>query len=128
MTLQGAIDRADEVKPNSMSRELKVQLLSELDGLICREILAKHEKKETDPAWEEFAGYDAGTDQGTVLIAPWPYDKMYAYWLMANIDEQNLEMDKYANDSTQFNTYYRQFHDWWRREHMPLQAVRQFRI
>ena len=126
MTLQGAIDQADERKPNSMSRSLKVNLLSELDGLICREILAKHAHLDGDPDYEHFTGYDDSTDQGTALIAPWPYDKMYAYWLMANIDEQNLEMDKYNNDSAQFNNYYRQFADWWRRTHMPAQAVRQF--
>lgn len=128
MTLQGAIDRADELKPNAMSRSLKVQLLSELDGLLINEILLKHAKLDGDPDVTAFSGYDDDTDQMTELVAPWPYDKMYSYWLLAAIDEQNLEMDKYNNDRMQFNTYYRQFGDWWRRTHMPAQAVRQFML
>ena len=125
MNIQTAIDRADEMKPNMLSRELKIAALSELDGLIHREIILKHEHT-ADEAF--FAGYDRDTDPGTELIAKWPYDEMYGYWLMARIDEQNLEMDKYANDREKFNQAYDMFHDWWRREHMPLSRNRELRI
>ena len=125
MTIQTALDRADEMKPNMMTRSLKVAALSELDGLIHREIILKHEH---DPEQEEFTGYDDDTDTGTVLLAPWPYDEMYGYWLMARIDEQNLEYDKYQNDRAEFNARYEMFHDWWRREHMPICRNRQLWI
>ena len=125
MNIQTAIDRADEMKPNMMSRELKIAALSELDGLIHREIILKHEHPEES---ETFTGYTKDTDPGTELIAPWPYDEIYGYWLMARIDEQNLEMDKYENDRAKFNAAYDMFHDWWRREHMPLSRNRELWI
>lgn len=125
MNIQSAIDRADEMKPNMMSRKLKIAALSELDGLIHREIILKHEHAEEQ---ETFTGYDESTDPGTELIAPWPYDEMYAYWLMSRIDDQNLEYDKYENDRLKFNTAYDMFHDWWRRNHMPLSRNRELRI
>ena len=128
MTLQGAIDKADEMKPNMMSRDLKVKALSELDGLIVREILLKHERMPWETDMSSFTGYDNDTDPDTELIAPWPYDDMYTYWLMARIDEQNLETDKYENDRTRFNNAYDMYHDYWRREHMPVQRNRQMRI
>lgn len=125
MNIQTALDRADMMKPNMMERALKVAALSELDGLIHREIILKHEHPEE---MDTFDGYTEDTDSGTELLAPWPYDEMYGYWLMCKIDEQNLEYDKYQNDRTEFNNRYEMFHDWWRREHMPIQRNRQIRI
>ena len=125
MNIQTALDRADEMKPNMMSRDLKIAALSELDGLIHREIILKHVHT---PAQHCFKGYDKDTDPGTELLAPWPYDEMYGYWLMARIDDQNLEYDKYENDRAKFNNAYDMFHDWWRRNHMPLTRNRELRI
>lgn len=125
MTIQGAIDRADTMKPNLMDRKTKIQALSELDGLIHREIILKHCHTSE---MHTFSGYTEDTDPGTELLAPWPYDELYGYWLMARIDEQNLEMDKYENDRTKFNAAYDMLHDWWRRNHMPLTRVRELRI
>lgn len=125
MNIQTALDRADMMKPNMMERALKVAALSELDGLIHREIILKHEHPEE---MDTFDGYTEDTDSGTELLAPWPYDEMYGYWLMCKIDEQNLEYDKYQNDRTEFNNRYEMFHDWWRREHMPIQRNRQLWI
>ena len=125
MNIQTALDRADMMKPNMMERALKVAALSELDGLIHREIILKHEHPEE---MDTFDGYTEDTDPGTELLAPWPYDEMYGYWLMCKIDEQNLEYDKYQNDRTEFNNRYEMFHDWWRREHMPIQRNRQIWI
>jgi len=125
MNIQTALDRADEMKPNMMSRELKIAALSELDGLIHREIIMKHVHT---PEQAIFTGYDTDTDPGTELLVPWPYDEMYGYWLMARIDDQNMEYDKYENDRAKFNSAYDMFHDWWRRNHMPLSRNRQLRI
>ena len=125
MNIQTALDRADEMKPNMMSRELKIAALSELDGLIHREIILKHWHLPKDIV---FKGYTKDTDPGTELLAPWPYDEMYTSWLMARIDQQNLEMDKYENDRIQFNAQYERFQDFWRRTHMPLSWNRQLRI
>lgn len=125
MNIQTALDRADMMKPNMMERALKVAALSELDGLIHREIILKHEH---EASMDTFDGYTEDTDSGTELLAPWPYDEMYGYWLMCKIDEQNLEYDKYQNDRTEFNNRYEMFHDWWRREHMPIQRNRQLWI
>lgn len=125
MNIQTAIDRADEMKPNMMSRDLKIAALSELDGLIYREIILKHRH---GPELHRFTGYDKDTDPGTELIVPWPYDEIYTYWLMAKIDDQNLEYDKYENDRMKFNSAYDMFHDWWRRTHMPLSRNRELRI
>jgi hypothetical protein len=53
---------------------------------------------------------------------------MYVYWLMAEVDQQTMETDKYNNDMIMFNQKYEMFHDFWRRNHMPLSNIRQLRI
>ena len=76
----------------------------------------------------DFAGYTVETDPGTELLAPFPYDEIYTYWLAAKVDWQNLEMDKYANDRTLFNNAWRELDDYWTRTHMPKQKVSQIRL
>jgi len=150
MNIQEALDRIDMMRPNMMKQEFKIAALSELDGRIWKEILQNHEdgnhqpmtlmeriiflspemretEAETETA-EEFPGYTIETDPGTELLAPFPYDEIYTYWLAAKVDWQNLEMDKYANDRTLFNNAWKELDDYWTRTHMPKQRVREFRL
>ena len=125
MRLQQAMDRVDEMRPNMQSRELKIAWLSELDGLIHKEIILKHEHTTEQ---ETFSGYTEDTDPDTDLLAPWPYDEMYTYWLMARIDELNQETDKYNADRAKFENAYGEMQDWWNRTYMPVCRNRQLWI
>lgn len=117
MTIATAIDRVDTLKPNHQSREMKIAWLSELDGLINREIILKHVHP---PEAEDFEGYTPDTDDETVLLAPHPYDEVYTYYLMAQVSLQNQEIAKYNNEKGLFANSYEMLNDYWTREHMPL--------
>lgn len=125
MTIQEAIDRVDMLKPNKQPEEFKIKWLSELDGLIHREIILKHAHS---GRMRHFDGYDEDTNPGQVLLAPYPYDEIYTWWLMSKVDLQNQEIDKYNNDRTLFNNAYDTLSDWWTRNHMPITTVREIRI
>lgn len=202
MTLQEALDRADMLRPNNQDKDLKIRWLSELDGLICREILSIHVQDEytiniedggtasqedwarmvdmsappfnagKDPRFvingndttyiiprngrtisvpapvyeavinsaeifktggkeiagrtytpvdqDAFMGYDHDTDPSTELVAEFPYDDIYTFYLCSKIDLQNLEIDKYNNDKELFNNAYTLFSDYWTRTHRPI--------
>lgn len=147
MTIQEALDRIDTMRPNMVRREIKIAALSELDGLIHREIILNHESGGNRPMtpaeqiiWlepaerdfdqteaeeeETFAGYTTETDPETELLAAFPYDEMYTWWLASKIDWQNLEIDKYNNDRALFNNAYDTYSDWYTRTHMPKQRAR----
>lgn len=157
MRIQEALDRIDEMRPNMVKKEIKIAALSELDGLVYREIIQNHEKPGARPMtpmeqviWlspeqrtfdgttesyqqaeeqeEDFKGYTIETDPGTELLVPFPYDEMYIWWLASKVDWQNMEMDKYNNDRTLFNNAYDTMSDWYTRTHMPKQRTREFRI
>ena len=125
MTIQRALDLADQMKPNMMQDETKIQFLSELEGIIFDELLMQHEHLLEE---ERNRIYDADTDRGTEMLAPAPYDMVYVYWLMGKIDLQNMEIDKYNNDTALFNTAYETLSDWWTRNKMPIQKTREFRL
>ena len=125
MTLQEALDIVDAMKPNMMDRQLKVKYLTEIEQLIWAEILMKHAHTQEQ---EEKPVYNDETDPGTELIVPDPYSMVYTYWLMSKIDIQNQEDARYNIDRAHFENAWDTLSDWWTREHMPLQAVREFRI
>jgi hypothetical protein len=125
MTLQEALDRGDTLRPNMIPRQEKIAWLSEVEGLLHREIILAHEH---DEELDTFDGYDVDTDEGQVLLAPFPYDDLYPLWLLTKIDMMNMELDKYNNDRTVFNNSWGVFQDAWRRGHMPIQKSRELRI
>ena len=125
MTLQEALDLCDEMKPNMMSRKLKVKYLSEIEGLIHAEILMKHWHTPTEARRPE---YTEDSDEGTVLIVPDPYSMVYVYWLMQKIDLMNQEDIRYNNDRMQFEQAYMTMGDWWNRTYRPWPQKRELRI
>lgn len=125
MTINEAITMADELKPNMMQTAVKVRFLNEIEGKVHGEIIMTHAHEaeaETCPT------YDNDTDPGTVMLVPAPYDMLYVYWLMAQIDHLNMEMEKYNNDRALFEDAWGNFADFWNRKNMPLSARRFIRI
>ena len=119
MNIQEALDMADQLRPNMMSRQAKIAFLQQLDQFIYNEILLNHEHTAEEEVMPE---YDLDTDSGTELLVPDPYGtEMYPYWLMTKIDSMNMEYDKYNNDRAVFENAYDTMSDWWTRTKMPLQ-------
>ena len=123
MTIQEALDTADEMKANMMKPRLKLKYLTEIEQLIHGEIVMKHEhtaEQETKPVYTE------DTDPQTELIIPEPYSDVYPKYLLTQIDWQNQEDARYNVDRAHFENAYDTMSDWYTRNHMPLQAVREF--
>lgn len=125
MTINDAISIVDEMKPNMMSRTLKLKYLTECEQLIHSEILLKHEHPAAQDAKPV---YTQETNPETELLAPDPYSEIYTFYLMSQIDRQNQEDGRYYNDRQDFERAWDTLGDWWTREHMPIQAVREFSI
>ena len=116
MTIGEVIDLVDRLKPNGFTTSEKIKWLSDLDATIWSEIYQTHmDLPET--GWE---AYNDDTDQDTVLLAYAPYDPVYRWYLEAQIDLYNMELDKYNNSSALFNSAYRAFGNAYNREHMPI--------
>lgn len=125
MTVQEAIDRIDMLKPNKYPARQKVAWLSDLDGMVWREVILAHER---DDLCDEFDGYDQDTPPDTELLVPVPYVDIYQHYMATQMDIANAETNKYAQDMMLFNNAWTTFGDYWTRTHMPVQKVCQFRL
>jgi hypothetical protein len=113
MTVQSAIERADEMRAgNSAPEEMKIRWLSELDGVIYNDVILTHEVEA-----EPYMGYK--DDVTKKLIAEEPYDVLYVYWLMAQIDLKASELNKYNNSLALFKDALKDYKAWFNRTHMP---------
>ena len=145
MTPEKAIQLADKMKPNMMSEDVKYQFLNEIEGKVFYEIIMTHENDENaecphyDPpaeaedeeeteSEEETEETEETEDEPAEMLAQAPYDMLYVYWLMAQIDHLNMEMDKYNNDRGLFENAWGNFADYWNRTKMPIQRNRQLWI
>lgn len=115
MTIMGAINHLNAVKPNSYTQTEKIKWLSTLDGIVKAEIIDTHEGGEDIT----FNGYDEFSLMQELLV-PAPYDDMYIKWLEAQIDYANGEYGKYNNSITLYNTAYAAYVKYYNRTHMPL--------
>ena len=115
MTIMGAINHIDAVKPNGYSQTEKIKWLSTLDGIVKAEIIDTHEGGESI----SFKEYDEMTALTQKLLVPHPYDDVYIKWLEAQIDYANGEYGKYNNSITMYNTAYSAYERYYNRTHMP---------
>ncbi len=113
MTVQQAIERANEMRQgNASSDETKIIWLSELDAVIYNDVILTHHK--------DAAPFEPYEDTAKELIAPFPYDKLYVYYLMAQIDLAASELNRYNNATELFNKALNDFKAWYNRTHRPL--------
>lgn len=114
MTTTEAIAMADALQPNAYEQTLKLHWLSELDGMICREVLAWHEDAPAPPA-------PYGPGEATLLVGE-PYSALYADYLLAMMDMHDAEFDRYTNAMIRFNSAYSAFANDYNRTHRPLKT------
>lgn len=125
MTIGEAIKLVDRLKPNQFTTAQKVGWLSDCDSNIYRKIVETHEKPDFMP--DEFVGY-ALDDLDGRLLAPPPYDVMYKYFLEAQIDLYNKELNNYNNTSKLFNSAHEEFENWYNKRYMPRARVTHFKL
>lgn len=115
MTIMGAINHLDAIKPNSYRQTEKIKWLSTLDGIVKAEIIDTHEGAEGIT----FEGYNENSLMQELLV-PHPYDDMYIKWLEAQIDYANGEYNKYNNSVTAYNAVFDAYKKYYNRTHKPI--------
>ncbi len=116
MTVREAIDRADTLRPNTVSESEKRLWLAQLDGAMRRQIHGQHEPAEESAD----TGADKTQEDETVLLAQEPYTGIYPYWLMAQIDLALGELPRYNNDMMLYNMALTEYAVDYKRSHVPM--------
>ena len=141
MTIQKAIDLADNLRPNGFTYTQKVEWLSKIDNQIYEEIFLRAKKNWKPETVEEeingevvtrevpgrivpvfeFEGYDERTPEDTELLCDSLYDNLYVDYLVSKYCLYNRENDAYNNYSMVFNAQYGQYEAWYRSKYEPIQ-------
>lgn len=95
MTVEKVLRLSDEIKPNSLSTELKLHYITELEGIIQSDVMLI--------ASPDMIVYGEDDLSAELLVKP-PHDKLYIEYLTAMIDFAHGEYNKYNNTITRFNT------------------------
>lgn len=120
MKAMDVIDRVDMMEPNAFSPEQKLRWLSNLDGKVFTEVILTHEGGKLDA----LPDYQTGQEE---LLIPRPYgEDIYYNYLMAMMDAENQETQRYNRRITMYNSNMQQFTNWYNRTHRPLTTRKQF--
>ena len=117
MTILECIDMVDALKPNQFSMADKVRWLSDIDASIVRELIDTHENSPLDGPFVAYTEDDVHRS----LIVPHPYDILYRWYLESQINLGNMEIGKYNNTYSLFNSAYKTYTDHYNRTHLPKQ-------
>ena len=132
MTAQQAIERADDFRAgNAVPYELKLAWLNDVEHIVYNEVIRTHlHDFRTSPWWHknpetgkwEFLPCPEYTDENTntELIAEHPYDNLYPFYIMAQIDLYSQDMDLYNASTMKFNEAYSKYAYKYNREHRPV--------
>ena len=113
MTVNEAIEAADELRPNTIPKQQKLKWLNDLERRIYNEIYLTHEHEDIP-----FTDFDSFADD-TGLFSPPPYDELYILRLCAMTDFYNAEYDRYNNDIKLLDSLYTAFARLWHAHHAP---------
>lgn len=113
MTVGAAIKAADHLRANHFCVDEKLKWISRLDGKIANEVL----QPRSDIRGNVFKGYTQNDIENELLV-PYPYDELYVYYLISQIDYYNAEISRYNNSSMMFNNAYNEFEAAYNRDHM----------
>lgn len=114
MTILEVINDLDFNKPNQYSMAQKIKWLSNIDRDIY-EVMKRHEGE-----LQEFNGYSEEIPMDIELLVKAPYDKLYGYYLEAQVDYYNQEMSRYNNSIAMFNNAYEEWINYYSRMHKAI--------
>ncbi len=122
MTIQELMTQTDALIPNQYSQSQKLTWLNRAEAAVCREILATHES-DNEITFTPYAAVD-----GTELLIPAPYDRLYPLFLEGQIHYHNGEIDRYNNAQAAFRAAWEDCRNWVNRTRLPRQGAARLRL
>ena len=109
MTINEAIQRVDELKPNALAPETKARWISNLNGIIGLTLFKN----------EAATILEYPNDADKELLVPSPFDDLYVYHVMAMIDLQNEDVTEYNNSNAVYQTALQEYTSFYQRTTTP---------
>ena len=116
MKIREAIETIKTTKPSQYNDQQLIAWLSELDGQVWEDLLAKY------GAPAPFLPYRRMQMEMEMLI-PFPHDQIYVTYLGAKIDYHNAEFERYNNEMMLYNAQLQAFYDAYTRTHVAKPVI-----
>ena len=102
----------EKKKYNNYDLEESLRVLQMVEDRIQQELISTHENPENIEIGK--------IDEDSMLTAAGPYIDIYIHYLMAMMDKDNEEYDRYNNNMALFNEAYNDYCTWYNRNYMPI--------
>ena len=128
MTAVELIVKLDKLKANDIDVDIKRTWLTNVFWQVVTEIIDKAEdaKPHSDYEMTTASAGSKVVKMDTDLLVDEPYDELYVYYMMAQIDLAYDETDKYNKHMMLFNSAFQTFAKHYRRNHKP-KGVKKFK-
>lgn len=110
MTVQAVFDQLYELRPAGYDESGLLARLTELENTIATEV-----------HFEE--GPIAPLTRNSTLRVGGSYGSLYLYYLLAQIDLNDMEEARYAADAAMYADRYQEYAAWYRRTHRPAHGA-----
>ena len=114
MKLADLIARIDATKPNQYDKDLKTQWVNEIEYRAIDQVINMARGNH-----RRYAPYVYDLDAEKELAIPDMFVDVYVYYLSAKIDMLYSEIDRYNNDVLAYETAWKNYASWYRRNHYP---------
>lgn len=134
MTLTELISKVDSLRANQVPEDVKREWVSEVELLLINEVVLTHEIPQWVAEHEIYERYQQSNGRELLfddysdfeLLVPVPYDGLYYWWIVSNIDLIEGNTERYINDHKMYNDSCLTFKDWYNRTYMPVQKTKSF--
>lgn len=114
------IDMVDSIRPNPISKEMKLWWLVTLDGKIAVELMLMG--PEEVKAMLDYEEPEAALDREALVS--FPYEEIYQHYLEAKLNYTAGEYNEYGNTMQAFNAAYNSYANWFLNTYDPAQGYR----
>lgn len=124
MTVRELFDFIKGVRPGFAFSDAQMMVwLNEIEGKVQTDIMLLDPAVNEDGTVTGLVEYDVTTDMDTELIVPFPWNKLYRYFMLMSIDLYNGEFQRYGNSFAQFNEAYEEYAAWYAQNIAPANGL-----
>lgn len=114
MTLAELIAYVDQIRPNAFDKDVETGWVTEIEHKVYDQVVSR-----AVDAGDFYGPYTYDEDAERPLLVDDAHKGVYVYYLLAQMDYTNMEIDRYDADVSMYQAAWDDFAAEYRRNHLP---------
>lgn len=114
MTLAELIAYVDQIRPNAFDKDVETGWVNEIEHKVYDQVVSR-----AVDAGDFYGPYTYDEDAERTLLVDDAHKGVYVYYLLAQMDYTNMELDRYDADVSMHQAAWDDFAAEYRRNHLP---------